>query len=98
MGRVEDGRGSRANWRCPVSHPRSSNRTCGSPASGFPTGFMVRPTAVIQRQNADPPEDQVTGESLRSATGHLVPPTEEVANTFADVMINGFVCPAPCSI
>src|SRR6266702_2305802 len=24
-----------------VSHPRSSNRTCGFPASGFPTGFIV---------------------------------------------------------
>ena len=29
----------------PVSLPRSSNRTCGFPASGFPTGFIVRPTA-----------------------------------------------------
>ena len=28
----------------PVSHPRSSNRTCGFPASGFPTGFIARPT------------------------------------------------------
>ena len=27
-----------------VSHPRSSNRTCGSPASGFPTGFSSRHT------------------------------------------------------
>ena len=25
----------------PVSHPRSSNRTCRFPASGFPTGFTV---------------------------------------------------------
>src|SRR3954464_14185778 len=24
----------------PVSRPRSSNRTCGFPASGFPTGFI----------------------------------------------------------
>src|SRR6266487_1884274 len=24
-----------------VSHPRSSNRTCGFPASGSPTGFIV---------------------------------------------------------
>ena len=28
-----------------VSHPRSSNRTCRSPASGSPTGFTVRHTA-----------------------------------------------------
>ena len=28
----------------PVSPPRSSNRTCGFPASGSPTGFTSRPT------------------------------------------------------
>jgi hypothetical protein len=28
-----------------VSHPRSSNRTCGFPAYGSPTGFIVRHTA-----------------------------------------------------
>ena len=28
----------------PVSLPRSSNRTCGFLASGFPTGFVARPT------------------------------------------------------
>ena len=31
-------------WHRAVSPPRSSNRTCGFPASGFPTGFTVRPT------------------------------------------------------
>src|SRR5262245_4372950 len=30
-----------------VSHPRSSNRTCGFPASGSPTGFVVRHTEKI---------------------------------------------------
>jgi hypothetical protein len=30
-----------------VSHPRSSNRTCGFPASGSPTGFTVRHTEEI---------------------------------------------------
>jgi len=30
----------------PVSRPRSSNRTCGFPASGFPTGFTARHTAA----------------------------------------------------
>src|SRR6516162_3463799 len=30
--------------RRPVSHPRSSNRTCPIKASGFPTGFTARPT------------------------------------------------------
>ena len=41
-GRVEDGRGSMgALGHRSVSHPRSSNRTCRFPASGFPTGFTA---------------------------------------------------------
>src|SRR3954467_5240746 len=44
--RVEDGRGSLGLvWQRSVSRPRSSNRTCGLPASGFPTGFSPRHTA-----------------------------------------------------
>jgi hypothetical protein len=31
---------------CSVSTPRSSNRTCGFPASGSPTGFRRRPTGA----------------------------------------------------
>ena len=31
-----------------VSRPRSSNRTCGFPASGFPTGFTARHTAAAE--------------------------------------------------
>ena len=81
-----------------VSHPRSSNWTCGFPASSFPTGLIVRPTAVIQRQNSKTPEDQVTRESLGPAAGHLMPPTEEMSDAFADVVINGPVCPVACSI
>ena len=33
--------------------------------------------SIIQRQNAETPKDQVTGKSLCSAVGHLMPPTEE---------------------
>ena len=33
-------------WQRSVSRPRSSNRTCGFPASGFPTGFAARHTAA----------------------------------------------------
>ena len=33
----------------PVSSPRSSNRTCRFPASGFPTGFIARHTVDGQR-------------------------------------------------
>jgi hypothetical protein len=35
-----------------VSHPRSSNRTCRSPASGSPTGFIVRHTEKDHRPQA----------------------------------------------
>ena len=37
---VESRRGAVSRERS-VSPPRSSNRTCGFPASGFPTGFMT---------------------------------------------------------
>ena len=42
-----------ARWLGPYGHhsvssPRSSNRTCGFPASGFPTGFTSKHTAVGQ--------------------------------------------------
>src|SRR5207245_3616048 len=36
----------------PVYHPRSSNRTCGFPASGFPTGFIARHTAAVPNGHA----------------------------------------------
>ena len=36
---------ARAIWQRSVSHPRSSNRTCRSTASGSPTGFTARHTA-----------------------------------------------------
>ena len=31
-----------------VSHPRSSNRTCGFPASGSPTDFTMEPTGILR--------------------------------------------------
>jgi hypothetical protein len=42
--------------RWSISPPRSSNRTCGFPATGVPTGLIVRPASVIQRQNAEIPQ------------------------------------------
>src|SRR5271166_5517014 len=47
-GRVEEERGCLAMWRRPVSLPRSSNRTCPTKASGFPTDFIVGLTAAVQ--------------------------------------------------
>ena len=47
--RVGNGRGGLGRMRHhPVSRPRSSNRTCGFPASGFPTGFISRHTVGRQ--------------------------------------------------
>ena len=42
-----------AIWQRLVSHPRSSNWTCGFPASGFPTGFTVRPAISCQLRAAN---------------------------------------------
>ena len=44
--RVEEARGGFAVWRHSVSLPRSSNRTCRFPASGFPTGFFLTHTTA----------------------------------------------------
>lgn len=43
----------------PISHPRSSNRTCGATASGFPTGFTPKHTAgsIFQRPWQHSPKD-----------------------------------------
>src|SRR5438309_8712346 len=96
---VESRKGAVASRKAsPVSLPRSSNRTCGFPASGFPTGFTVRRTTVVQRQNPELPKDHVTGKSSGPATGNLMPPAEEVPNALADVVVNRPVCPAPRSI
>jgi NAD(P) transhydrogenase subunit beta len=36
----------------PVSHPRSSKRTCGATASGSQTGFIARHTAALYSPRA----------------------------------------------
>src|SRR3954447_9260596 len=82
----------------PVSLPRSSNRTCGFPASGFPTEFIVRHTAVIQGQNAEIAINRAMGKSSGSAVWYLMPPTEEVSDAPADVVIDGLVCLGPRAV
>src|SRR5215472_9155861 len=94
-GRVEERRGVAPAIRFP---PRLSNAACRFPALPSPTGFVARPTAVVQRQNSEPSEDEVAGELPGSATGYLMPPSEEMPDASADVMINRFVCPVPCPI
>ena len=46
--RVEDGRGGVS----PVSRPRSSNRTCRFPASGFPTDFTAQLSVVARCEHS----------------------------------------------
>jgi hypothetical protein len=48
LSRVEDGRGGES----PVSRPRSSNRTCRFPASGFPTGFTAQLLVVVRCEHS----------------------------------------------
>ena len=77
----------------PVSHPRSSNRTCRFPASGFPTGFIVGHTSVAQLHPAQPQhsefaEDFVVGEFAGASCLHLVTPRQEVSNALIDVIID----------
>jgi Universal stress protein family len=47
-GRVEDGPGSLGHSATPVSHPRSSNRTCRSPASG--SHIVGRESCIVWRR------------------------------------------------
>ena len=60
-----------AYWQHPVSPPRSSNRTCGFPASGFPTSFIARHTVDGQFKLVSR-DDTVAHTHLRLAT-ELVP-------------------------
>jgi len=62
-----------------VSRPRSSNRTCGFPASGFPTGFIPRHTAgrhmhPAQLKHAELAEHRFGAEAAGAARGHRVAP------------------------
>src|SRR5450631_1862095 len=67
--------------RRPVSHPRSSNRTCRLPASGFPTGFVADSRAGLTERTSEPEHTQFTKDPLhRKRTSalrlHLVTPSQ----------------------
>src|SRR6516162_11526887 len=84
-----------------VSHPRSSNRTCRSPASGSPTGFTVRHTTgqlgqAFETQQTEFSIDDFTRESVSTASCHLVSSGEEVAHAFIDVSVNTAECGSAC--
>ena len=70
-----------------VSPPRSSNRTCGFPASGFPTGFTTGsrhgafPPQMSQSRHTKFAEHRFHAERPDAARGHLVTPDQEVTHT-----------------
>ena len=77
----------------PVSHPRSSNRTCGATASGSPTGFIARPTARQVGASVPGPAtaltmDHVKGELSVAAPMHLMPSGEEGTHALGDVLVH----------
>ncbi len=84
-----------AFWQHPVSPPRSSNRTCGFPASGFPTGFIARHTVdgqfgLVSR------DDTVARTHLRLATERVrtLPNLTGVARLIANH--RSFACSQAC--
>ena len=83
---VESRRGAVSLAR-PVSPPRSSNRTCGFPASGFPTGFTtysrhgVFPPQVSQSRHTKLAEHRFHAERPDASRGHLMTPDQEVSHT-----------------
>ena len=92
-----------ASGHRPVSHPRSSNRTCRFPASGFPAGFTARHATghsgqALEAQNAEFSMNDIECESAIAAPLHLVPSREESAHTFKDVLVDAAVCLAPRAV
>src|SRR5271166_1254561 len=77
-----------------VSPPRSSNRTCGFPASGFPTGFVtgsrrgVRIATHPWAQHAKRAVHRVHADLPAAARRQLVAPGEEVAHAVIQVRLD----------
>ena len=69
-----------------ASPPRSSNRTCGFPASGFPTGFVTGsrhdalPSQMSQSRHTKIAEHRFHAERSDASRGHLAAPDQEVAH------------------
>src|SRR5215472_8381286 len=77
----------------PVSHPRSSNRTCGLPASGFPTGFTADSRTRLHLNTAELQYSQLAEyrfntETVGAAGFHLVTPPQEMPYAIINVVVN----------
>ncbi len=91
--RVESRKGAVAGCAGPVSLPRSSNRTCRSPASGFPTGFVSGTRRRAKVNPAKPKHAEFAEHRLRREAGdaarrHLVAPDQEVADILIDMVVD----------
>src|SRR5450759_1048021 len=81
-----------AQQRRPVSHPRSSNRTCPFQSSGFPTGFIVDSQTHAHRPLESHHPHGTEHPFLRELAGalrrHLVTPPQKVPHCVIDMLVN----------
>src|SRR5713226_7161127 len=79
----------------PVSLPRSSNRTCRFPASGFPTEFSQSPRRSPPRHANHTmfPEDELGRKPARSASRVTMPLTQEVPHPPLHVTVHDVIGP-----
>src|SRR5215469_13513172 len=89
--------------RRPVSHPRSSNRTCGFPASSFPTGFTADSRTRLHLITAELQYSQLSEhhfdtEAVGAARVHLVTPPQEMPYAFINVVTNRPIRRRPGSV
>src|SRR5215471_11442041 len=79
--------------RRPVSHRRSSNRTCPIKASGFPTVFTADSRTITVLHLTKPEyspvaKNRVRREAIGAARLHLVAPPQEMSYALIDVVVN----------
>ena len=91
---VESRTGAIANI---VSGPRSSNRTCGFPASGFPTSFTARsrkPATLQapQTENSQRSEDVLNRKAACTSRRYFVAPTQKLTYALTNVAIHRLIC------
>src|SRR5215469_8607340 len=89
--------------RRPVSHPRSSNRTCPIKASGFPTGFTADSRTWLRLGSAELQYPQLAkhrfdAKTVGAARVHLMAPPQEMPYALIDVVVNRVVRRRPGSI
>src|SRR4029077_2257878 len=86
--------------RRPVSHTRSSNRTCGFPASGFPTGFIVnsrtRAHRPLQTYHAQGTKHLFLRELAGTLRRHLVAPSQKMPYLLLHIPVFRPVCLGRC--